>query len=147
VNGLEPITNRAETGKAAWSHPNSINRDQRRSTHINRSQLTRRPIRYGTSALGLASDISGRKTLAGWTEQTVGVGQAESFEWSRRKNGDVVISHHGRVATTLRGRRADQFVEDVVDEDGQELMARLTGNYKRGNERDPQRHPRNRGRR
>ena len=75
------------------------------------------------------------------------MGQAESFEWSRRKNGDVVISHHGRVATTLRGRRADQFVEDVVDEDGQELMARLTGNYKRGNERDPQRHPRNRGRR
>ena len=72
------------------------------------------------------------------------MGQAESFEWSRRKNGDVVISHHGRVATTLRKRRADQFVEDVVDEDEQELMARLTGNYKRGNERDSQRHPRNR---
>ena len=85
--------------------------------------------------------------MSEWTEQTVEVGQAESFEWSRRKNGDVVISHHGRVATILRGRRADQFVADVADDDGQELMARLTGNYKRGNERDAQRHPRNRDRR
>jgi hypothetical protein len=75
------------------------------------------------------------------------VGQAEGFDWSRCKNGDVVISHHGRLATTLRGGRADQFVEDVVDADEQELMARLTGNYKRGNERDSRRHPRNRGRR
>jgi len=70
------------------------------------------------------------------------VGHAEGFEWSRRKNGDVVICHHGRVAATLRGRRADQFVEDVGDVDGQALMARLTGNYKRGNERQAQRHPR-----
>jgi len=76
----------------------------------------------------------------------VDVGQAEGFDWSRRKNGDVVISHHGRVATTLRGGRADQFLEDVVHADEQELMARLTGNYKRGNERDSHRHPRNRGR-
>ena len=75
------------------------------------------------------------------------MGRAEGFTWSRRKNGDVVIFHHGRVATTLRGGRADEFVEHVVDEDEQELMARLTGNYKRGNERDSQRHPRNRGRR
>jgi hypothetical protein len=75
------------------------------------------------------------------------VGQPENFEWSRRKNGDVVISHHGRVATTLRGRRADEFVADAGDGDEQELMARLTGNYKHGNERDSQMHPRNRGRR
>ena len=75
------------------------------------------------------------------------MGRPQDFEWSRRKNGDVVISHHGRIATTLRGRRADEFVEDVDDgRDGQELMARLTGNYKRGNERDARRHPRNRGR-
>ena len=71
------------------------------------------------------------------------MGQAEKFEWSRRKSGDVVISHHGRVATTLRGRRADEFVADATDGDEQELMARLTGNYKRGNERDSQQHPRN----
>lgn len=73
-------------------------------------------------------------------------GKAERFEWSRRKSGDVVITHHGRVAATLRGQRAEEFVSDV-GADGQELMARLTGNYKRGNERDSQRHPRNRDRR
>lgn len=81
----------------------------------------------------------------GQIEQIVGVGQPERFEWSRRKNGDVVIAHDGRVATTLRGRRADDFVADAGDVDEQELMARLTGNSKRGNERNAQRHPRNRG--
>ncbi len=75
------------------------------------------------------------------------VGQADGFEWVRRKNGDVEISHHGRVAATLRGRRADQFMANLGDADGQDLMARLTGNYNRGNERDAQRHPRNKGRR
>jgi hypothetical protein len=40
--------------------------------------------------------------------------------------------------TTLAGRRAAQFVEklDELDDDGaQQLMARMTGNFKRGNER------------
>ncbi len=55
----------------------------------------------------------------------------------------VVISHHGRNATTLRGRRARVFLEDVESEDPQELMARLTGNYRRGNERHARNHPRN----
>jgi len=72
------------------------------------------------------------------------VGQPENFEWSRRKNGDVVISHHGCVATTLRGRSAEEFVADAGDGNQRELMARLTGNYKRGNERNAQEHPRNR---
>ena len=70
--------------------------------------------------------------------------EAEGFAWTRRKNGDVVITHHGRVATTLRGRAAADFVADVIVGDEQELMARLTGNYKRGNERMARRHPRNR---
>lgn len=59
---------------------------------------------------------------------------------------DVVISHHGRPATTLRGRRAAEFLDDVEAEDAQELMARLTGNYRRGNERAARQHPRNRDR-
>ena len=61
-----------------------------------------------------------------------------------RVGDDVVISHHGRPATTLRGARADRFLADVEDGDPQELMGRLTGNYKRGNERTAQDHPRNR---
>ncbi|WP_420453181.1 hypothetical protein [Ilumatobacter sp.] len=72
------------------------------------------------------------------------MGEAGGFEWERRKNGDVVITHHGRRATVLRGRRAAEFLDDVGAGDDQDLMARLTGNYKRGNERDAGRHPRNR---
>jgi hypothetical protein len=55
----------------------------------------------------------------------------------------VVITHYGRHATTLRGRRAKAFLEDVASGDPQELMARLTGNYRRGNERQARNHPRN----
>lgn len=76
----------------------------------------------------------------------LGVGTADGFDWTRRKNGDVVITHHGRPATVLRGARADRFVDDVAGADDQELMARVTGNYKRGNERSATRHPRNRRR-
>lgn len=65
------------------------------------------------------------------------------FAYSVRGD-DVAITHHGRHATTLRGRRATDFLEDVESGDPQELMARLTGNYKRGNERVARRHPRNR---
>lgn len=66
------------------------------------------------------------------------------FAWSERKNGDVVITHNGSVASVLRGRKAASFVADVDSGDDQELMARLTGNYKRGNERQARQHPRNR---
>lgn len=57
------------------------------------------------------------------------------FSYAVRKNGEVVITHNGRVATTLRGATAKRFLDQVHDRDSQELMARLTGNYKRGNER------------
>ena len=70
-------------------------------------------------------------------------GQPEGFSWSDRGD-DVVITHHGRTATVLRGARAAQFRLDVDRGDAQLLMARLTGNYKRGNERRARRHPRNR---
>lgn len=68
---------------------------------------------------------------------------AEGFSY-RRRDDRVLIYHHGRLATTLRGRRAADFLEDVVTGDEQLLMARLTGNYKRGNERQARNHPRNR---
>ncbi|HSM43454.1 MAG TPA: hypothetical protein VK969_00400 [Acidimicrobiia bacterium] len=57
------------------------------------------------------------------------------FDYSVRKNGEVVISHHGRQATVLRGSRAAKFLADVGRRDPQQVMARVTGNYKRGNER------------
>lgn len=73
------------------------------------------------------------------------VGRPAGFDYIRRGE-DVVITHHGATATVLRGRRAADFLDDVENGDPQELMARLTGNYRRGNERQARNHPRNRGR-
>ena len=74
-------------------------------------------------------------------------GQDLGFTYRTRKNGDIEILHHGRVASTLRGNDAKEFLSeiDAGDEDSaQQLMAKLTGNYKRGNERLASQHPRNR---
>jgi len=61
------------------------------------------------------------------------------------RGDEVVITHRGVVATTLRGRRAADFLDDVQTQDPQLLMARATGDYRRGNERAARRHPRNGG--
>lgn len=53
----------------------------------------------------------------------------------------VVISHHGRRATVLRGSAAERFLAALERGDPQQLMARATGNYKRGNERAGKRSP------
>ncbi len=68
------------------------------------------------------------------------------FTFQVRRNGDVEIFHRGRLATTLRDNAADDFKEEAGDEkspEAQQLMARITGNYKRGNEKLAGEHPRN----
>ena len=60
------------------------------------------------------------------------------FDWRQTKDGQVWIARAGRVVTTLSGPAASRFITRVegADEDAaQHLMARATGNYKRGNER------------
>jgi hypothetical protein len=69
------------------------------------------------------------------------------FTWRTRKGGVVEVLHRGRVASSLGGADAAEFLSEVsaLDAaDAQQLMARLTGNYKRGNERLAGQHPRNR---
>ena len=69
------------------------------------------------------------------------------FTWQRMKNGDVRVLHHGKLASTLRGRDAEEFLAEADEADDaamQQSMARLTGNYKHGNERTAANHPRNR---
>ena len=61
-----------------------------------------------------------------------------SFTWAATKDGLVRISWQGKVVTTLAGERATRFLDQVedADEDAEQLLlARVTGNFKRGNER------------
>jgi hypothetical protein len=67
----------------------------------------------------------------------------DGFVYEVRGNGSILIKHHGRVATTLRGSAAARFLAEVEEGDEQEVMARVTGNYQRGNERAAKNHPRN----
>lgn len=60
------------------------------------------------------------------------------------RGSQVVVTHHGKHACTLRGSAAARFLRDVKRGDPQQQMARATGNYKRGNERIGKAHPRNR---
>lgn len=60
------------------------------------------------------------------------------FTWAARKNGELAISRDGRVVTLLRGRPAERLHVRLGATDeatAQHLMARATGNYRRGNER------------
>ena len=50
----------------------------------------------------------------------------------------VRILRHGKEVTVLRGKAAERFLgkaEGASPEEVQQLCARVTGNYKRGNER------------
>jgi hypothetical protein len=59
------------------------------------------------------------------------------FSYQVTKSGEVRISRGGRVVVTVRGAQADRLVARLGagDESDQQLLARVTGNYKRGNER------------
>jgi hypothetical protein len=62
----------------------------------------------------------------------------DAFGYHERKDVTVVISYYGRAVTTLRGKEARKFTRRVEALEGREeqlLMARATGNFKRGNER------------
>lgn len=62
----------------------------------------------------------------------------EGFEYSAAGGERVFIYHHGRLAETLSGRAAVDFLmkAETADDHGRQLlMAKATKNYKRGNER------------
>ena len=62
----------------------------------------------------------------------------EPFSYVTRADGTIVIRYHGAPVTLLRGRAAGRFSTrmDGADAAGaQQLMARATGNFKRGTER------------
>ncbi|MFO1317716.1 MAG: hypothetical protein U1F58_19140 [Burkholderiales bacterium] len=60
------------------------------------------------------------------------------FSFRAMKAGDVAIARQGRVVTVLRGAAARRFLAAVAGataDAAQRVMARATGNYRRGNER------------
>ncbi len=62
------------------------------------------------------------------------------------KNGTVLIRREGQLVTSLRGAKATAFLKkiDALDFFGQQhWMARMTGNYKRGNEKLSKNHLKN----
>ena len=68
------------------------------------------------------------------------------FSFIETKKCEIIIWHYGRMATTLRDNKAMKFIESIYTlsfDEQQQLMARLTGNYKRGNERIAKKHHRN----
>jgi hypothetical protein len=71
---------------------------------------------------------------------------AGDFDYVTSGDREVRVTRAGRVVTVLRGGAADRFLADVTVGDLQRVMARVTGNYKRGNERAAREHPRNRRR-
>ncbi len=62
----------------------------------------------------------------------------EVFTYRVSKDDKVFICWHGKQVTILRGKEAQRFISKTNSLDGKELqlvMAKVTGNFKRGNER------------
>ncbi|MEQ8674778.1 MAG: hypothetical protein RLP44_17390 [Aggregatilineales bacterium] len=61
------------------------------------------------------------------------------FEYQVTKDNKVFIYWYNKLVTTLSGKQAQKFlaqIDGLTDVDEQLVMARFTGNFKRGNERD-----------
>ena len=56
------------------------------------------------------------------------------FAYTERKSGEIVITRSGKTVTVLRGAAAKKFKDSLERLEPQEAMARITGNYKHGNE-------------
>jgi hypothetical protein len=64
--------------------------------------------------------------------------EAAPFSYRALKNGSVLLEHHGRTVKTISGDAAERFLKRVASLEGLEeqlVLAKLTGNFKRGNER------------
>lgn len=63
---------------------------------------------------------------------------ADPFDYRVTKQGGVIVSRGGRAVMTVGGRSAAQFVaalQRADDSQAQQLLARASGNYRRGDER------------
>lgn len=61
------------------------------------------------------------------------------FSFLATKDGKVLLYYQGKVIKTLAGQQAQKFLTQIEKLEGkaaQLVMARMTGNFKRGNERN-----------
>ena len=61
----------------------------------------------------------------------------DPFDYRITQDGRVLVSRGGRRVVTVGGRDADRLIALLGEDDSldQALLARATGNYRRGNER------------
>jgi len=67
-----------------------------------------------------------------------GILDEEIFAYRITKDNKVFISYEGKQVTTLSGKRATDFIAKISNlegKDAQLVMAKITGNFKRGNEK------------
>ena len=67
-----------------------------------------------------------------------GILDEEIFTYRISKDNKVFISYEGKQVTTLSGKNAERFITQIngaTGKDAQLIMAKATGNFKRGNER------------
>lgn len=64
--------------------------------------------------------------------------EEEFFEYQVTKDNKVLIYWYNKLVVTLAGKQAQKFLRQIDGLDGVEaqlVLARFTGNFKRGNER------------
>lgn len=69
--------------------------------------------------------------------------QDEPFDFQITKDQRVLIYWHGKQIKILAGKAAQKFIAmmDILDDDEIQIaLAKVTGNFKRGNERPPKSH-------
>lgn len=61
----------------------------------------------------------------------------DPFDYAVTKNGQVRVTRGGRLVTVVAGHQAQRLIDQLGADptSDQHLLARATGNYKRGNER------------
>ncbi|EWG10979.1 hypothetical protein [Cytobacillus firmus] len=63
----------------------------------------------------------------------------EPFGFRVNKNSTVFLDYCGKQVKILKGKEAEKFLKKMNDAEGEKsrqlIMAKITGNFKRGNER------------
>jgi hypothetical protein len=63
----------------------------------------------------------------------------EPFDYDITKDNRVLLYWQGKLIKTLAGKQAQKFISQIEGLNGQEaqlILAKVTGNFKRGNEKD-----------